>query len=511
MNRRTLFKNLAMLGVSATTASGQAGSTDEYAPAFPVRDRLDQGPFDIEQDEGWLTALFTSPSEKPVRNPGLGLVGYTWEENGPSLSVRAGKRSLEQQVEEIASLPFVDVLYIRCDWRNVQSRPGRLDLDPVWKLTLDAAKRHGLRVAFRAQLSNPEFQPQQIALPDFLRAKIPLVKIGGLKRRGDKEYLEPRYDHPEFRKAFTELNQLLAAEFDGNPLIEWMDLMQYGFWGEGHTSELPNPFPDYVTAERTFVELTTEQLDIWKKTPLAVNTQPDISRVGNRRILDLAMRGGAWLRSDSIRMEEPIQIDQLANRPPWLACIMEDGDLRQYDVTKLEVDSAHVNAMENRMLHALDMRTNYWALWTESDNLKTYNERYPRGFERLRTNLGFRLRPAWVWQRKRHGTSELIVCVANRGVAGVPGILWVHVKSAEGGWELRGALDPGHPNGGGLRECSFLLPQGFRGRVHISAKIELRPGVIKPVAWACEQQLNSDGSIALDVKGFDDPGWRKGI
>src|SRR6478609_1096863 len=119
MNRRALFKNLALLGVAATSADGQVRSTNEYAPAFPVRDRLDQGPFDIEQDEGWLTALFSSPSEKPVRNPGLGLVGYTWEENGPSLYVRAGKRSLEQQVEETASLPFVDVLYIRCDWRNV--------------------------------------------------------------------------------------------------------------------------------------------------------------------------------------------------------------------------------------------------------------------------------------------------------------------------------------------------------------------------------------------------------
>jgi len=51
--------------------------------------------------------------------------------------------------KKISSLSFVDVLYIRCDWRNVQSRPGRLDLHPVWSLTLDAAKRKGLRVAFR--------------------------------------------------------------------------------------------------------------------------------------------------------------------------------------------------------------------------------------------------------------------------------------------------------------------------------------------------------------------------
>ena len=511
MNRRTFFQSVASTLAAAPIAGLGQACPPSVTPAFPVRHRLDQGPFDIEQDEGWRTALFTTPSEKPLRNPGLGLVGYTWEENGPSLAVRAGRKSLEQQIEEIASVPFVDTLYIRCDWRNVQSRRGRLDLDPVWRLTLDAATRHGLRVAFRIQLSNPEFQPRQIALPEFLRARVPLVKIGSLAKRGNIEYVEPRYDHPEFRKAFSELNQLLAAEFDGNPLIEWMDLMQYGFWGEGHTSNLPSPFPDYATAERTFLEITAEQLDAWKRTPLAVNTQPDISHVGNRRVIDMAMRGGAWLRSDSIMLEEPIQIEELSNRPPWLGCIMEDGDLRQYDATKLQPDSSGVNPMENRMLHALDLRANFWSLWTESDNLKNYNERYPRGFERLRANLGYRLRPAWVWQRKRYGTSELIISVANRGVAGVPGVLWLQVESPNGEWKLRGSLDPGHPHGGGNRQCSFLLPQGYAGGVHLSTEVEIRPGVFRPIAWACEQEQNANGSVAVKVKVHDDPTWRKGV
>lgn len=50
---------------------------------------------------------------------GTGLVGYTWEENGPALTVQCGRETLEQAVEKMASLPFVDVLYIRCDWRDV--------------------------------------------------------------------------------------------------------------------------------------------------------------------------------------------------------------------------------------------------------------------------------------------------------------------------------------------------------------------------------------------------------
>jgi len=512
VNRRTMLQTCAALAASpALNAAALPTFDSPYAPNIPVHHRLDQGPFDIEQDEGWRTALFTTPSEKALRNPGLGLVGYMWEESGPSLAVRAGKRSLEEQAEQIASLPFVDVLYIRCDWRNVQSRPGQLDLDPVWQLTMDAARRHNLRAAFRVQLSNPEFQPKRIALPDFLHSKIPMVNIGGLKRRGDVQYVEPRYDHPEFRKAFRELNRLLADRFNGDPLIEWMDLMQYGFWGEGHTSNLPNPFPDYNTAERTFLEMTAEQLSAWSKTPLAVNTQPDISKVGNRRVIDMAMREGAWLRSDSIFAEEPIQIDQIANRPPWLAAIMEDGDLRQYDVNKLTPDAAGVNPMENRIFHALDVRSNYWSLWTESDNLKSYDARYPRGFEKLQSSIGYRVRPAWVWQRKRHKTSELIVSVVNRGVAGIPGVLWLTVQAPDGRWKLQGSLDPGQPYGGGNRECSFLLPPGYVGMANLSAAIELRPGVTKPVMWACEQPLNADGSISINVKAHDDPTWRYGI
>jgi hypothetical protein len=87
----------------------------------------------------------------------------------------------------MSSLPFVDVLYIRCDWRNVQTRPGRLDLNPVFHLAMDAARRKGLRVAFRIQLSNYSFQPDEVALPEFLRDRVPMVKIGRIPEGGNSE------------------------------------------------------------------------------------------------------------------------------------------------------------------------------------------------------------------------------------------------------------------------------------------------------------------------------------
>ena len=522
MNRRDMLKSAALL----PWMSGPHMLADrtehlwdgyDFGPSFRSQQPLDQGPFDVDQDEGWQTILFTTPSEKPLRNPGLGLVGYCWEEGGPSLAVRQGRQKLEDHVENLASLPFVDVLYIRCDWRNVQKNPGHLDLDPVWNLTLEAAKRHGLRVAFRIQSSNTEFQPNQLALPGYLQSRIPMVKIGPMGKHGDVSntstgyWTEPRYDHPEYQKALGELNRLLADRFDGDSLIEWVDMMHVGFWGEGHFGGYPSPFPDSATARRTLNEMVHMQLATWKKTPLAMNTQPDISNTGNREAIDIAVRGGAWVRSDSIIVEEPVQIEELANRPAWLAAILEDGYLRAYNAPKLSVDEAGVNELENYMLHVLDVKANYWSLWTESENLANYNSRFPRGFERLRANLGYRLRPSWVWQRKRFGTSELVVAISNRGAASVPGILWLQIANSDGGFKLRGSLDPGYPHGGGIRLGSFKLPMGYAGKILLSAEIEMRPGVLKPVAWATEQAVGPDGSIVLDVKTMNDPKWRKAI
>src|SRR5258706_3785659 len=197
MKRRAFMTSGAALGAVASLDPRPAAADvvphlwqgHDFGPGPRPVERLNQGPFDIDQDEGWYTIEATTPSRGRVRNFGLGLVGYTWEENGPALAVRSGKQSLGDAIEAMAGLPFVDVLYIRCDWRDVQSRPGRLDLTPVWDLTLDAARRHGLRVGFRVQLSSPEIQPARVSLPDFVKEKVPLVPIGASPRRGGTRFL----------------------------------------------------------------------------------------------------------------------------------------------------------------------------------------------------------------------------------------------------------------------------------------------------------------------------------
>jgi hypothetical protein len=76
MQRRSVLKGAALLAALGPVAGLAEGfGNQEFTSPIVPRDRLEQGPFDIDQDEGWLTTLFTTPSEKPLRNPGLGLVG----------------------------------------------------------------------------------------------------------------------------------------------------------------------------------------------------------------------------------------------------------------------------------------------------------------------------------------------------------------------------------------------------------------------------------------------------
>src|SRR5258707_5499936 len=121
--RREFIKAGAAL--SLLSRVGEVGAAPP-PPAPIAADRLDQGPFGIEQDEGWYTVATTTPSSAPIRNFGTGLVGYTWEENGPALAVRRGETRLESAVEALSRLPLVDVLYIPCDWRDLHRRARRV-------------------------------------------------------------------------------------------------------------------------------------------------------------------------------------------------------------------------------------------------------------------------------------------------------------------------------------------------------------------------------------------------
>ena len=517
MNRRDFLKNGSVLGVAAGMTTKPAwgivpahnwGKYD-FGSGPQVRDRLNQGPFPqyppdavIPSDEVVMT---TTPSDRVVPGYGKGLVTYITADMGTA-EIRSD--NIPQAIEDLVRFPLGQKLYIRPTWREIQPRPGRLDFPDYLRLVFDLAKRYDKRIGFRIQMSAPDYYNSH-ALPQFVLDKVPMVKLTGgawpgAKRENNPDaHYQPRFDNPFFQQAFRELIGLLAAEFNGNPIIEFMDTFMYGFWGEGHTWPFTNtPFPDYETAERTWVDMLEVQLEHFTKTPLLTNTQPDYSRVGNSEVLDRTVRSNNWIRSDTIFIENE-QIEALSNRPPWIAVMIEQG-IPGAPPQSARVDEG-ISPSDDIIAHVMDVGANYWSLWNfhgiSAANLMSWYRAFPKSFDRINSRIGYRVRPSFIWSYKDNGYLGLIIGFANDGIAGVPGVLRVSVETPEGNVLKSGCLDPGYPLPGKIRQAQFVLPKETKWQgLKLRAEIEVK-GMRHPVQWACHQKLNSDGTLTLRPNG----------
>jgi hypothetical protein len=483
-----------------------------------VADRLNQGPFPQYPPDAVIpgddVVMTTMPSDEVVSNYGKGLITYITADKGteeiqgpdgkPARDVSTA--ALEKAIEELVAFPLGEKLYVRPTWREVQPRPGKLELPPYLQQVFALAKSSGKRVAFRVQMCAPDYTHGP-ALPDFVLDTVPFVPSvlkDASEQKDAQRYLDnpwskaqPRYDAPVFQDAFRGLVEALAEEFDGHPDVEFMDTFLYGFWGEGHTWPFANnPFPDYATAERTWVNMFEVQRSAFKKTPLVTNTQPDFSRVGNSEVLDRSVRAHEWMRSDTIFIENE-QIEALSNRPAWAAAVLEQG----IPAGAPKAGGDGVAPAENMMQHVMDVGVSYFSLWNfhaiGAWNLRRYQEAYPEMFARIARRVGYRVRPSFVWSYSSGPQVGLIVGLANDGIAGVPGVLRLAVAREDGTVLAEGGLDAGYPVPGKIRQAQLVLPagtdwQGLRLRAEIQVK-----GMRVPVRWACREKCNEDGSLTL--------------
>ena len=516
MQRRDFLKSSVALAVAAELGTNKAQALvpahnwDKYdfGSGPSVTDRLNQGPFPQYPPDALIptddVVMTTTPSEEVVPNYGKGLITYITADSGTD---EIKSDNIPQAIEDLIKFPLGQQLYVRPTWREIQPQPGRLVWPDYLKQVFDQAKKNNKRVGIRIQMSAPDYWHQP-ALPDFVLDKVPTVELipDEKEQKAAARFIknpysryQPRLDHPFFQQAFAELVGLLAAEFNGNPSIEFVDTFLYGFWGEGHTWPFTNtPFPDYQTAEKTLVKMMQVQMEHFTKTPLMTNTQPDYSRVGNSEVLDLTIRSHNWIRSDTIFIENE-QIETISNRPPWIAAALEQGmPIKSPETLTLEEG---LSPAENMIAHVIDVGANYWSLWNfhaiSAKNLMSYYQAFPKWFDKINRSIGYRVRPTMIWSYEDSGSLGLIIGFANDGITGVPGVLRVTVESADGKVLKSGCLDAGYPLPGKIRQAQLMLPQGtkFEG-LKLRAEIEVK-GMRYPVRWACHQKLNEDGSLTL--------------
>ena len=163
MERRDFLKT----SLAATAAIGIAPALKGWIPSHnwekydfgsgpEVKDRLYQGPFPQYAPEnfyGGMVIQYTTPGKQLINCFGMGLTTYI---SGDLGAPHVAGESLETTIDKLFRFPLGTKVYIRPNWRHIQKRPGKLEFDDYWKITLDKAAQYGKRVGFRVMMNNPD-------------------------------------------------------------------------------------------------------------------------------------------------------------------------------------------------------------------------------------------------------------------------------------------------------------------------------------------------------------------
>src|SRR6202171_5379598 len=185
MQRRDFLKSAVALAATAELATGKGrglvhahnwGNYD-FGSGPTVADRLNQGPFPQYPPDALIptddVVMTTTSSEDPVPNYGKGLVTYITADSGTE---EIKSDNIPQAIEDLVRFPLSQQLYIRPTWREVQPRPGRLELPGYVKQVLELAKTNNKRIGLRIQMCAPDYK-HDAALPDFVLEKVPKVDL----------------------------------------------------------------------------------------------------------------------------------------------------------------------------------------------------------------------------------------------------------------------------------------------------------------------------------------------
>jgi len=144
--------------------------------------------------------------------------GTSWSEEGPTQFPPPVKPVID------GYLPTT-VAYCRWFWRLLEPQQGRHDFSVIDR-SLETCRQRGQTLAVRLMAFGSVNQP---AVPDWYAAKCPMM----VTQRANGSIRHPVHDSPEYLEHWGGLVREFARRYDGNPLLETIDVTFIGPWGEG--------------------------------------------------------------------------------------------------------------------------------------------------------------------------------------------------------------------------------------------------------------------------------------
>jgi hypothetical protein len=205
--------------------------------------------------------------------------------------------------DTLDDFPGLSTVYLRVPWAYVEPQEGKFN----WALLDTPAQRwiaKGKKISFRISCSESWLK---FATPEWVKnagAKGVFFEFGkGPKENGP--LWDPDFGDPVFLQKLEHFLQAMAARYDGNPAVAFLDIGSYGMWGEGHTmgsSRVPDERADKIV--RQHIDL---HVKLFPRTRLCISD--DVvgpSKPGRHfPLLDYALSKGVSVRDDSICVQPP--------------------------------------------------------------------------------------------------------------------------------------------------------------------------------------------------------------
>lgn len=199
--------------------------------------------------------------------------------------------------------PGLSTVYLRLPWSFIEPEEGQFQ----WEILDTPAQRwidKGKKVALRISASEPMMRwatPEWVAKAGAKGnewGKDRNLACWGETWKNTESLWEPVYDDPVFLEKAENFIKAMAARYDDNSNISFVDIGHFGLWGEGHTV-LTTKIDYDISVLKQHIDLYCKH---FKKTQLCISDDyAGYNKLGYRfPITDYAFSKGVTIRDDSI-------------------------------------------------------------------------------------------------------------------------------------------------------------------------------------------------------------------
>jgi hypothetical protein len=227
-------------------------------------------------------------------NPGMGWTMHYYS------NVPRNYGSPLEPSDTLDDFPGLSTVYLRLPWAYLEPEEGKYN----WAILDTPAQRwiaKGKRIAIRITCSENWMTH---ATPEWVKdsgAKGTHYTFGKGRVESGGPW-DPFFDDSVFVEKLGRFLAALAARYDGNPNVEFIDIGTYGLWGEGHT---------HISSRQDSLEIQKLHIDLhlkhFKNTLLCISDDfAGHDQPGERfPITDYAFSKGVTIRDDSILVQPP--------------------------------------------------------------------------------------------------------------------------------------------------------------------------------------------------------------